>query len=143
MALTREVERELHDLLDAAMKGSHVQHMAKFCQKLKEHNLMYRSRVHCCHVHVHPANRDGVGVHPSEIHTLLSDIGGAGWDWKECRAVAVEVHGNVNVLNFNQNLWQSARGPFEPYRGRHREVCKPVLYPHKPSTAFFSLWHGA
>ena len=114
MVLTREVERELHDLLDAAMKGSHVQHMAKFCQKLKEHNLMYRSRVHCCHVHVHPANRDGVGVHPSEIHTLLSDIGAAGWDWKECRAVAVEVHGNVSVLNFNQNLWQSARGLLSP-----------------------------
>ena len=31
--------------------------------------------------------------------------------------------------------------PFEPYRGRHREVCKPVLHPHKPSTAAFSVWH--
>lgn len=114
MVLTHEVEHELQDILSAAMKGSHVQHMAKFCEKLREHNLMYRSRLHCEHVHVHPANRDGVGVHPSEIHTLLSDIGAAGWDWKECRAAAVEVHGNANVLSFNQNLWQSARGLLSP-----------------------------
>ena len=56
------------------------------------------------------------GAQPSEIHTLLSDIGAAGWGWKECRAVAVEVHGNVSVSSFNQNLWQSARGLLNPIK---------------------------
>ena len=39
---------------------------------------MYKIRIDLTYVHVHPMNRDGVGVYHSEVVALLSDIADAG-----------------------------------------------------------------
>ena len=58
---------------------------------------MYKIRIDPTYVHVHPMNRDGVGVYHSEVVALLSDIADAQWQWEECRPMRVEAHGDAQI----------------------------------------------
>jgi len=71
--------------------------MGKLANLLEGHKLMYKIRIDPTYVHVHPMNRDGVGVYHSGKVALLSDIADAGWQWEECRPMCVEAHGEAQI----------------------------------------------
>lgn len=93
---------------------------------------MYRSRLHCCHVHVHPANRDGVGVHPSEVRTLLSDIGaGVGLEGVQSSGRRSTQQCECLSLKLQQESLAVSSWPFEPQTGKEliRHTGSMGLFP--------------
>lgn len=115
MALTQSVKDTIKGYLKQAEDGGHVAAMAGLFQYLKSMRLMHSQKVQPDLVHVHPANRDGIGVYPTEVHTLLSDIGDAGWSWAEVRPIAVEVaSGDLKIQEFNEQLVVSSGGLLPP-----------------------------
>lgn len=103
-AMDPSLRSEIEALLQKSQQGMHVQCMGKLATLLKHHKLMYRIRIDPGFVHIHPANRDGIGICPQEVIGLLSDIGDAGWQWDEVRPVCVEAHGDAHIEAFNKQL---------------------------------------
>lgn len=111
MPLSQEVKTALEQFIKQAENGGHVAAMSNMFQYLKAHNLCYTHRVNPSLVHVHPQNRDGIGVYPTEVRTLLSDIGDAGWSWSEVKAIATEVPSlDRSVEDFNRQLVANSNG---------------------------------
>ena len=69
-----------------------VQAVDKVLELLKANGLAYIQRISPQFVGVHPSNRYGQGVTPSEVHALLEDIFQLGWSWgKVAQATCVEM----------------------------------------------------
>lgn len=106
---------KIQEIIAQAEGGGHVQAMGKLFSYLKQAGHMYSHRVAPKLVLVHPANRDGIGCYPTEVHSLLSDIGDAGWSWQEIRAVAVEIDSNdTKIASFNAGLVEQSNGLLPP-----------------------------
>lgn len=115
MPLEAEVKEKLAEIIAQAEGGGHVQAMSKLFNYLKSKSLMYSHRILPKMMLIHPANRDGIGCYPTEVHALLSDIADAGWSWQEIRAVAVEIDPNdTRIAAFNAGLVQQSNGLLPP-----------------------------
>lgn len=113
-----ELVEQVEKLLEEAERGSHVQCMDRLMTLLRSHSLVYTTKISPAFVHVHPENRDGVGANAVEIHSLLSDIGSAGFCAKECSPVCVEVpHDDTKVREFNHELFEKSGGLLAPVEG--------------------------
>ncbi|CAK0817738.1 unnamed protein product, partial [Prorocentrum cordatum] len=79
---------------------------------LKQANLAYTERMPNRRVIANPLNRDGQGVDPYDVHSLLERIWGAGWSYsKTVDAVCFELPPDPAFeVQFNLDLAQSAAG---------------------------------
>ena len=81
---------------------------------LLSRNLAYKERMKHRHVAIHPDNRDGAGVLPSDVLDLFLRILRDGWSWVEVtgRARAFEVQlGDVGRQQLSKNKeWTQAAG---------------------------------
>jgi len=113
-----EVESLMHAASDTGKGGQLVQAADRIMEQLKRAGLAYTQRIHSEHVGVHPANRYGQGVQPSEVHGLMEDIINLGWSWaKVAQATCIEVpagplHGEYE--RFNQDLAAGSDGQLAP-----------------------------
>ena len=86
-----------------------------------------KRRIQVEHVGVHPANREGVGLVPVDVHDLLLAIASGGWSWSECReALAGEVPpGDEGIpwRSFNHCLQERSDGLLAKVNMDTLEVC--------------------
>ena len=86
-----EVQSLMAGVAEPGGKGI-VQSVDLIVGLLKRAGLAYKQTVHSQFVGVHPSNRYGQGVTPSEVHSLLEDIASLGWSWaKVAQATCVEL----------------------------------------------------
>ena len=112
MVFSTEVQAKVKQLIENAEKGAHVQNVQNIIDLLQEENLVYTTKISPRFMHVHPENRDGVGVNPVYVHELLVDVLKSGWNWREVRPICCEVsHRDCSrVTAFNQELVAQSKG---------------------------------
>ena len=73
--------------------------------KLLQSGLAYKMQLLPEMVGVHPANRDGYGVHDGTVHALGADIVRTGWSWAACaHACGMEDCSSAAIENFSVSL---------------------------------------
>ncbi len=111
MPLPRDLEPELRaeivKLLDLAGKKS-LSHIKRLLSLLEKHGICVRIRLHSRLVGCHEKNRDGYGVNPGDVETLISDIFELGWDSDEVRAVCIEI--SPEGETFNLKMIKDSKG---------------------------------
>ena len=95
-------------IIEAGEGGNVVSACKQVLSLLKENKVSYEARLHPNLVGVHPENRDGVGVLPSQVHKLLSDIVDLGFCEDVITAVCTE--STPADRKFNVMLMQGSGG---------------------------------
>ena len=90
-AVRSQVDALMEGVAQPGGKGL-VQSVEQILGLLKRAGLAYEQRIHAQFVGVHPSNRYGQGVQPSEVHSLMEDIASLGWSWaKVTQATFIEL----------------------------------------------------
>ena len=111
--------------------------MRQLLKYLAKNGIAYYMVVSCMLVGVHPDNRDGSGVLPSQVVELLSGIFALGWDEDEVKAVCTEIGMMQRAASvFNEELVAAANGMLAPIAeqlkflslwGSHTNQCLRAL----------------
>lgn len=134
--LTASVRDQIQSLLAKAEDGSMVQAIRGLFKVLKDNSLMYQLRIKSSLIGVHEDNRDGYGVNPWDVHTLLSDIFDVGFDESEIKCVCIEIdHQSTATVDFNRSLVAQSGGLLAPVEslkfaslcGSHTNQCLRAL----------------
>ena len=65
-------------------------------------------------MHVHPLNRDGLGLSAPECHALLNEIVDVGWDWSQPNPICVEIVSEEDLKNITDLNVALAKDSQEP-----------------------------
>ena len=115
MALSKVVQDEITECLNQAdQAGQLVQATAKLMAVLERHQLSRLVRLKPDEVGVHPQNRDGFGVCPRDVHSLLSSIASVGFDHTQANPICTEIGHGQDILQFNEGLVASSAGLLPP-----------------------------
>ena len=80
-----ELESEVSELIKSAQAAAEhskiVQVWDRILKLLILLHYAYVQVIHCSLVGVHPKNRNGVGVTPSDVHDLMGGVADDGWSW--------------------------------------------------------------
>ncbi|CAK9026065.1 Uncharacterized protein SCF082_LOCUS17338 [Durusdinium trenchii] len=107
MALPRRVLDGMQELLHKEPEKL-VKTVQSCLDFLTEHGMVTTMKLPPLAVGVHPSNRDGCGVNPSDVHELIDNISGVGWVDSKVNGIAVEVEDSHR--NFNQQICLAAAG---------------------------------
>jgi hypothetical protein len=103
-----QLDHQIKSLIEAGEGGNVVSVCKQVLSLLREHGVSYEARLSPNLVGVHPENRDGVGVLPSQVHKLLSDIVDLGFCEDVITAVCAE--STPAQQKFNVDLMQGSHG---------------------------------
>lgn len=119
MALPAAVKNELSQLMHDARTGSKLVASVDAVMKvLRQHNLCWKQRIAASQVGCHPLNRDGMGLNPSEVHSLISDILAVGFSMEEVKGICIEVPAEDTVIRqFNEALADKSSGKLARVEG--------------------------
>ena len=109
------LDDQIKSIIEAGEGGNVVSACKQVLSLLKEHKVSYEARLSPNLVGVHPENRDGVGVLPSQVHTLLSDIVDLGFCEDVITAVCTE--STPADRKFNVELMQGSGGSLPCFGG--------------------------
>lgn len=111
--MSMPLEEQIRSLIEAGEGGNVVSATKQVLHLLKEHKVSYEARLHPNIVGVHSQNRDGVGVLPSQVHKLLTDIVDLGFSEEVIMAVCTE--STPKDRSFNTRLTQASGGALPAY----------------------------
>ena len=111
MALSKLVQDEITECLTHAdQAGQVVQASARLMAVLEKHQLSTLVRLKPDEVGVHSQNRDGFGICPKDVHSLLSSIAAVGFDASQATPICTEIGRSNDILQFNEGLVTSSGG---------------------------------
>jgi hypothetical protein len=125
----RDIEDTLHALDDklkwfdmelAKPEAPMVRLTKELLRLLQDHDIIYEITIPSAHVGIHPDNRAGEGVIPSECYSLVSAIYSHGWDEEQCDPIAGELPPPDSlryheIIKFNKKIVEDAAGMLPPY----------------------------
>ena len=104
MACSKQKDAKIVALLQKLDEGSCTQVVSAvdmIIERLEAIGLAYRLSIPPELMGVNPANRNGYGLSPVEVHALGADIVKIGWSWAACaHAVAVEDDAKQTIASF-------------------------------------------
>lgn len=111
MALSQSIQDEITQCLAHADEaGQVVQASGRLMAVLEKHQLSRLVRLKPDEVGVHSQNRDGFGICPKDVHSLLSSIAAVGFDANQATPICTEIGSGNDILQFNQGLVASSGG---------------------------------
>ena len=111
MALSQSIQDEITQCLAHADEaGQVVQASGRLMAVLEKHQLSRLVRLKPDEVGVHSQNRDGFGICPKDVHSLLSSIASVGFDANQATPICTEIGSGNDILQFNQGLVASSGG---------------------------------
>ena len=109
MALSQLVQDEITQCLTHTdQAGQVVQASARLVAVLEKHQLSRLVRLKPDEVGVHSQNRDGFGICPKDVHSLLSSIAAVGFDASQATPICTEIGRSNDILQFNEGLVASS-----------------------------------
>ena len=115
MALSKVVQDEITECLNHAdQAGQVVQASARLMAVLEKHQLSRMVRLKPDEVGVHSQNRDGFGICPKDVHSLLASIASVGFDHTQASPICTEIGHGPAILQFNEGLVASSGGLLPP-----------------------------
>ena len=115
MALSKVVQDEITACLNHAdQAGQVVQASARLMAVLEKHQLSRMVRLKPDEVGVHSQNRDGFGICPRDVHSLLASIASVGFDHTQASPICTEIGHGPAILQFNEGLVASSGGLLPP-----------------------------
>ena len=103
------------EVLDGATQKGLLSSMEVAYALLKEHGYMYHLQVHSKLIGCHEGNRDGFGVDPEHVHSLVDRFHDMGFVPSAGRYMAVEIPMGAQgdtTREFNQKLAASSKDLF-------------------------------
>lgn len=124
------MKAELETTVKEAGKGGVMVGLQRIMAKLQSLGLVRTQRIEPVHIGCHPDNRDGFGVSPQQVHTLLDDIVSVGFDVREPNPICCDINtADDAVFKFNQELSESSGGLLPPVQ-RHQCVYASLSASH-------------
>ena len=115
MPLNTEVLDELDVLIQQAEKKGIVKGAQQIMGYLAKTGLMVSQQIPAEQVGCHPLNRDGYGVNPRDVHSLVSGIASVGFDAGQTHPICTEIlPSDTELVSFNQALADGSNGLLPP-----------------------------
>jgi hypothetical protein len=111
--MSTPLDEQITSLIQAGEGGNVVSATKAVLTLLTSSSIAYEARLNPMLVGVHSQNRDGMGVLPSQVHKLLSDIVDLGFSEEVINAVCVE--STPAEQSFNVNLMKNSGSALPPY----------------------------
>jgi hypothetical protein len=105
---------EIEAILVEAETGALVPAIKSLFETLRRAGLMYEIKLQPRMVGCHPSNRDGYGINPHDVHSLLFDIYGIGFSLDELKAVCVEIGDDHSIVEWNLEMVLESHGMLAP-----------------------------
>jgi hypothetical protein len=104
----QSLDAQMASMIKSADDGNIVRVSRNILSFLKEHSLVMSTKINPAFIGVHRLNRDGYGVNPIDVHSLLTDIADCGWCDEEVFAVCSDA--TEDCKDFNMKLMESSNG---------------------------------
>ena len=104
----QSLDAQLASMIKSADDGNIVRVSRNIIALLKEQSLVMSTKISPAFIGVHRLNRDGYGVNPIDVHSLLTDIADCGWCDEEVFAVCSDATEDCKA--FNIKLMESSNG---------------------------------
>ena len=112
-AMSSAVKSQIRTLLNQA-QGSVglLKTMNEVYAVLRDNHLMFKQKLHAKHIGCHESNRDGLGVAPDHVHSLIQDFYDFGYLENEIKWMAVELQGKngEGTRAYNEELVRNSNG---------------------------------
>jgi hypothetical protein len=138
--ISQELKDEIEAILLEAETGALVPAIRNLFLVLRRAGLMYEIKLQPRMVGCHPSNRDGYGINPHDVHSLLFDIYGIGFSLDELKAVCVEIGDDKSIVDWNLEMVLEAHGMLAPVEAAFLKYAS--LMGGHTNQGFRALAHG-